>query len=66
MEKGILFSKAEKTPKEYQKSFCFAEMPKSAFWDGEDQIGSVRREVTQEEARRYDAIMEEVVSILFF
>jgi len=61
MEKGILFSKAKKTTREYEKSFYFAETPWSAFWDREEQ-----REVTREEALRYDAIMQNVILKQFY
>ncbi len=62
MEQGILFSKAEKSTREYRKSFCFADTPKSAFWDREEQGGPV----TEEMAQRYDEIMKKIISPQFF
>lgn len=66
MEKGILFSKADKTTREYHKSFCFAETPKSAFWDRNDQTERPCGKVSREEARSYDAIMEKIILAQFF
>ena len=66
MEQGILFSKADKTTREYRKSFCFAETPKSAFWDRNEQTERPGGKVTREEAMSYDAIMEEIILAQFF
>ena len=61
MEQGILFSKADKTTREYRKSFCFAETPKR-----NEQTERPGGKVTREEARSYDAIMEEIILAQFF
>lgn len=62
MEQGILFLKPEKAPVEYQKSFCFAETPRSDFWDGNDPTGRTQPEVTREEAQFYDLIMQKIIA----
>lgn len=65
MEKGILFSKAEKATCEYEKSFCFGETPRSVYWDRTEQASSLRREVSHEEAQYFDEIMDKIISIQF-
>lgn len=62
MEQGILFSKAEKSTKEYCKSFCFANASKSAFWDRERLFGRTGKMVTRKEAQLYDEAMEKIIS----
>ncbi len=62
MEKGILFSEIGRPSREYEKSFCFAETPRSSYWDEEEP----NAEVTREEAQRYDAIMEQIIAADFF
>lgn len=61
MERGILFSKAEKPTREYCKAFCFADTPKSAFWDRKDPEETAQRPVTGKKARYYDEIMKKII-----
>jgi hypothetical protein len=58
MERGVLFSDRGIPSLQYQKSFCWAETPRSSFWDEEDQDISLHQEVTREKARDYDIFME--------
>lgn len=59
MEQGILFSELGKAPLEYQKSFCFAETPKSTFWDDEEE--NLEETTSPGEAKYYDAIAQQFI-----
>lgn len=56
MENGILFSKADKSMKEGQKRYCFADVQKSALWDGKEQ-----EEVSYQQAQQLDKIIRNVI-----
>ena len=63
MEKGILFPKAEKTIRESEKTFCFADVRESALWDGNKsaQPGRKRKMVSHKQALHLDAIIQDVI-----
>lgn len=56
MERGILFPKVNKTVKESQKTFCFADVQKSALWDGNEQS-----EVNCQQAMELDALIQKII-----
>lgn len=56
MERGILFPKVNKTVKESQKTFCFADVQKSTLWDGNEQ-----REVNCQQAMELDALIQKII-----
>lgn len=62
MERGILFSKSSRPIIEYRKEYTF-ELGSPYF---DEAIKGNGIEVTKEEAERYDAILEQVVEILFW
>lgn len=55
MERGILFSKPMQTKCDGHKTFVFADVNRSEFWDKKDG------EVTREEALLYDYIGREII-----
>lgn len=63
MEKGILFPKAEKTVRESEKTFCFADVQESALWDGNNSArpGRKRKMVSHKEALHLDAIIQDFI-----
>lgn len=63
MEKGILFPKAEKTVRESEKTFCFADVQESALWDGNKSArpGRKRKMVSHKEALHLDAIIQDFI-----
>ena len=65
MERGILFSRAEKDDLEYERSFGFGEVVKSKFWDKQEQLYPSQREVTCKEGQYYDEIMDKIISVQF-
>ncbi|MDE6749947.1 MAG: hypothetical protein K2K21_12935 [Lachnospiraceae bacterium] len=56
MERGILFPKANKTIKESQKTFCFADVQKSTLWDGKEQ-----REINSRQAMELDELIQKII-----
>lgn len=56
MERGILFPKANKTMEESQKTFCFADVQKSALWDGTEQ-----REISNQQAEWLDTLIQDII-----
>lgn len=56
MERGILFPKANKSVEECQKTFCFADVRKSALWDVKEQ-----REINAQQAMELDALIENII-----
>lgn len=63
MEKGILFPKAEKTVRESEKTFCFADVLESALWDGNKSASPGRKQkmVSHKQALQLDAIIQDVI-----
>ena len=63
MEKGILFPKAEKTIRESEKTFCFADVRESALWDGNKSAspGRKRKMISHKEALHLDAIIQDFI-----
>lgn len=52
----MLFPKANKTIEESQKTFCFADVQKSALWDGKEQ-----REINAQQAMELDALIQDII-----
>lgn len=63
VEKGILFPKAQKTVRESEKTFCFADVQDSALWDGNKSAkpGRKRRMVSHDQALQLDAIIQDFI-----
>ena len=63
MEKGILFPKVEKTVRESEKTFCFADVQESALWDGKKTVrpGRKQKMVSHRQALHLDAIIQDVI-----
>ena len=61
MERGILFSKAEKSAREYCKAFCFADTPKSAFWDRKDSKAADQKQITEKRAQYFDEVIKKII-----
>ena len=63
MEKGILFPKAQKTVRESEKTFCFADVQEIALWDGNKSAksGRKRKMVSHKQDLQLDAIMQDFI-----
>ena len=56
MERGILFPKVNKIVGKSQKRFCFADVQKSALWDGKEQ-----EEINKQQAKWLDTLIHNII-----
>lgn len=63
MEKGILFPKSQKTVREIEKTFCFADVQESALRNGNKSAkpGRKRKMLNHKGALHLDAIMQDFI-----